>query len=246
MQGNVGIVTGGASGIGEGVVRRLLREGARVYAVDVDADAIGRIRASCATNELIAVLADITNERVASEVVSRCICESGRIDFLVNVAGVMQPPVPLTELAPKDYERVLAVNLTGSFLFYQATVKAMVQAGTGGAIVNVASTGGFRPVINAGAYIASKHGVIGLTTSAALETAALSIRVNAVCPGVTDTPLFRASVAGGPAEALVKQIPMRRIAHVDEIANAVCWLLSEQASYITGAVLVVDGGISLV
>jgi NAD(P)-dependent dehydrogenase (short-subunit alcohol dehydrogenase family) len=187
---------------------------------------------------------DIRDPGCAQRLVQRCLAATGRLDFLVNVAGVMQPDLPLHQLPLEAFERVLSVNLTGSFLCYRAAAEAMIRLKSGGAILNIVSTGGIRPVPKAGGYVASKHGLVGLTTTAALEVAAYGIRVNAICPGVTDTPLFRASISGsGPADAMKNQIPMRRIAEPREVANAAVWLLGDEASYVTGAVLPVDGGL---
>lgn len=245
MTDRAGIVTGGASGIGEAIVLRMLRDGAAVYAVDRDQAALDRLQAACPGLPLVCVAGDVTDPDCAAAVADRCEKEHGKIDFLVNGAGVMHPALPLHDLAVADFDRVQAVNLKGVFVFYRAVVQRMVAAGTKGAIVNIASTSAFRPVPTAGGYVASKHGVAGLTTSAALEVAPNGIRVNAVCPGVTDTPLFRATMAGGPAEGMIAMIPIRRIAHSDEMANAVAWLLSSEAGYVTGVILPVDGGLSL-
>lgn len=245
MTDRAGIVTGGASGIGEAIVKRLLRDGAKVYAVDRDQAALDNLKADCASPSLICVVGDVADAACAEAVTDRCVKENGAINFLVNAAGVMHPALPLHDLEIADFDRVQAVNLKGVFVFYRAVVHQMIADGTKGGIVNVASTSAFRPVPMAGGYVASKHGVAGMTTSAALEVAASGIRVNAVCPGVTDTPLFRATMAGGPAEGMINMIPVRRIAHSDEMANAVAWLLSDEASYVTGVILPVDGGLSL-
>ena len=241
----IGIVTGGASGIGEAIVKRLLRDGATVFAVDRDQASLDRLQIECPGMPLTCLGGDVTDADFASSGVDRCVKEHGAIDFLVNGAGVMHPTLPLHELSIADFDRVQAVNLKGVFIFYRAVVQQMLAAGTKGSVVNIASTSAFRPVPTAGGYVASKHGVAGLTTSAALEVAPNGIRVNAVCPGVTDTPLFRATMSGGPAEAMVNMIPIRRIAHSDEMANAVSWLISPEASYVTGVILPIDGGLSL-
>lgn len=245
MGNRAAIVTGGASGIGEAIVKRLLRDGIAVYAMDRDQGALDRLKADCAGQPLVCVAGDVTDANFATSLTDRCMADHGAIDFLVNAAGVMHPACPLHELAIEDFDRVQAVNLKGCFIFYRAVTQKMLAAGTKGSIVHIASTAAFRPVPMAGAYAAAKHGLAGLTKSSALEVAPHGIRVNAVCPGVTDTPLFRANLAGGPAEAMVDMIPIKRVAQADEMANAVSWLLSPEASYITGVILPVDGGLSL-
>ncbi|AMK19597.1 MULTISPECIES: SDR family NAD(P)-dependent oxidoreductase [Sphingobium] len=246
MNGKVGIVTGAAKGIGRAVALQLLRDGATVYAFDRDASALQKLTEESGSHPIVSVLGDVDDDQAATELVARCLQETGKVDFLVNVAGIVHPPQPLHELSAADFDRTIAVNLKGYFLFYRAAAEAMIAAGKGGAIVNIASTAGIRPVPRAGAYAASKHGVIGLTTTAALEVAAEGIRVNAICPGVTDTPMLASNAAGGPATGMIDAIPFRRLGQPDDIAAAVAWLISDQASYITGVALPVDGGLSLV
>lgn len=245
MMNMAGVVTGGASGIGEAVALQLLDQGATVVVADRSEEALARLRGIHQSDRLVPAVGDVTDPGFADELVRLC-DDRGGVRFLVNVAGVMHPPLPLHELPLADYERVVDVNMKGSFICYRAVASAMVEAGARGAIVNVVSTAGIRPVATAGGYVGSKHGVVGLTTTAALELAPLGIRVNAVCPGVTDTPLFRANRAGGAAEAMAAMIPLRRVASAAEVAAAVLWLLSDAASYVTGAVIPVDGGLGLV
>jgi len=240
MEGKTGIVAGGASGIGEAVVLALLAAGAGVLAVDCNGAGLERLRALAASPLLRCAVADIAHPEAAGPLVEECLSWRGQVDFLVNSAAVTHAAVNLAALADEAFRRTLAVNLTGTFLMMQAAAAKMTA---GGAIVNVASTAGIRPVARAGAYSASKHGVVGLSSTAALELAQQGVRVNVVCPGVTDTPLFRAT--GASVDPLRSLIPMGRIARPEEIAAAVVWLLSDQASYVTGAVLSVDGGLAL-
>jgi NAD(P)-dependent dehydrogenase (short-subunit alcohol dehydrogenase family) len=244
-----GIVTGGASGIGEATVRRLLKEGARVVAFDRDLRRLEGLSASIGRSELCVLSGDVASPRGVEGAVDACVKFAGGVDFLVNAAGITHAATPLHELPVDEFKRIIDVNLTGTFLAMRAAVAAMVAAGKGGAIVNIASTGAIRPPRNAGAYSASKFGVAGLTGSAAIELASFGIRVNAVCPGVTDTPLFRAIVGESgdtsPAKILQDKIPIGRLGRADEIANAVVWLLSEESSYVTGSLIPVDGGLLL-
>jgi len=245
MKGKTGIVTGGASGIGQAVTETLLEAGATVHVLDFNQASLDRMAGRFPGGALIAAHIDVSDAVAVEHVTQEIVDRASRVDFLVNAAGIVHPPVPLHEVVIDDFHRVQAVNHFGTFTLYRAVARHMIAAG-GGAIVNVSSTAGIRPVPNAGAYVASKHGVIGMTTTGALELARHGVRVNAVCPGVIDTPMFRANRdSGGPAEAISQMIPMGRLGQPAEVAAMIAWLLSDQASYVTGAVIPVDGGVAL-
>jgi NAD(P)-dependent dehydrogenase (short-subunit alcohol dehydrogenase family) len=167
----------------------------------------------------------------------------GRLDIGINNAGIGSNWKRLADYELEDWDRVLAVNLTGVFLCMRQQLKQMLQQGSG-AIVNVASIAGLRGLANSAAYTASKHGVVGLTKAAALEYAKQHIRINAVCPVFTRTPLFEALFDVNPTyeERIKKNIPMRRYGQPEEIAQAILWLCSDRADFITGHALPIDGG----
>jgi NAD(P)-dependent dehydrogenase (short-subunit alcohol dehydrogenase family) len=244
MKGKTAIVTGGASGMGEAVVRQLLDKGANILAVDRDPRALERLVARSGCDRLIPVEADIALEATAAALVETCRGKFGNVRFLVNCAGITRMPVPFEATQLSDFELVGAVNLRGTFLTMRAVIPHMKESG-GGSIVNISSTAGIRPLTQATAYTASKWGVIGISLTAALETAAAGIRVNVVCPGITDTPMLH-GMAGDHTTELAAGTPMRRIGKPEEIANAVTWLLSDAASFVTGVVMPVDGGLALV
>lgn len=239
-----GIVTGGGSGIGEATVQRLLSEGARVIAVDRDPLALDAMSKKFRGPNLTTLKVDVTDDAQVTTAISQCIEEFKRIDFLVNSAGVTLLPIPIYDLKTSEIDRMLEVNLKGTFLVMQKALVQMRKSGSG-SIVNVASTAGIRPMGSVSPYVASKYGVVGLTMAAALECAPDGIRVNAVCPGVTATPMYFSSPKEYGDQA-AKVTPLRRMAQPNEIANAIVWLLSAEASYVTGAALPVDGGLALI
>jgi NAD(P)-dependent dehydrogenase (short-subunit alcohol dehydrogenase family) len=166
------------------------------------------------------------------------------LDGAFNNAGITGPTVKLLDIDPKEWAQVLAVNLTGVFSCVQAEIAQMVQQEAGGSIVNTASICGLVALPHATAYNSAKHGVIGLTKSAAVEYGPKKIRVNAVCPGFIDTPML-AKGAGASQEVLdgvVRQLPIRRIADPSEVADVVAWLMSPHSSYVTGVAMPIDGG----
>ncbi|MGH9137024.1 MAG: SDR family NAD(P)-dependent oxidoreductase [Acidimicrobiales bacterium] len=227
----VALVTGGASGIGAATVELLRKQGATVVAADVNvAEGIEPL--------------DVTDETAVDALIARVVDEHGRLDLAANCAGVAQPDVHLVSTPTDVWRRVLAVNLEGLFLCLRAELRAMLANGSG-SIVNVASAAGVRGVPRFGAYAASKHGVIGLTKTAALETVRKGVRVNVVCPGTTDTPMLRSNPDGRWENAAARD-PMGRLAEPNEIAEAIVWLLSDRASFVSGATLEADGGVAAI
>jgi len=189
---------------------------------------------------------DVALESEVEAAVARAASEFGRLDLAVNCAGIRGEAASLVDCTNDNWNRVLAVNLTGVWFCMKHQIKAMLAAG-GGAIVNCSSIGGLIGARNIAAYIAAKHGVLGLTKTAALEYAPHSIRVNAVCPGVVDTPMLAGLVAetGVSTSALAARTPLARLGTPAEIASAVLWLLSTGAAFVTGHALVADGGRTL-
>lgn len=243
-QNLVGIVTGGASGIGEACVRGLVESGHAVVIADYDLD-----RAEQLVEELgdrtLAVQVDVTSEEDAVNMVRVAVEHFGRLDFAVNNAGTGNRDASLVgDIGLQEWRRLMSVNLDGVFLSVAAEAKQMERSG-GGSIVNIASVMGVVATRGAGAYVASKHGVVGLTKAAALDYAPAGIRVNAIGPGYVETPMLVGRLAGEPTDArreIEGRHPIGRIAKPEEIATAVAYLVSPGASFITGAYLPVDGG----
>jgi len=244
--GKVALVTGGSSGIGQEVCFALAREGAKVIVAarrqaEGEATAL-RIRAE--GGEALFAAADVTQADSVRNMVRRGVERYGRLDVAFNNAGITgSTNRTIVEFEEADFDQTLAINLKGAWLCMKYEIPELLRAG-GGSIVNCASTAGLRGGARASAYYTSKHGLIGLTKSVALEYAAQGVRINAICPGMTDTELVARQSAAAPEKfaALRQRIPMGRTAAVSEIASAVLWLCSDEASYSTGAVLSVDGG----
>ena len=242
VEDKVVIVTGGGSGIGEAAALRLARGGAHVIIADMNAAhgtrVVQKIQGMGEKAKYIAV--DVSKEEQVEAMVRSVIEDCGRLDAAFNNAGIGTMPASVTDTSEADWARVISVNLTGVFLCIKHEIRAMLKTG-GGAIVNTASVGGLRGVPMQIAYSASKHGVIGITRTIAAEHAKAGIRVNAVCPGVVDTP---ATSGMGIDWNTVVPVPMGRIAQASEVADMVFWLLSEQSSYVTGQALAIDGGMT--
>jgi 3alpha(or 20beta)-hydroxysteroid dehydrogenase len=244
----VALVTGGGSGIGATVAARLAEGGARVVIADLD----GKAAAAQATSlgaAATAVAADVSDEADVRACIETALDAFGRLDIVHNNAGITGPAKHLLEIETADFDRVLAVNARGVFLVLRESFRHFTELGQAGAIVNTSSVAGLRGYRMRTPYSASKHAVVGLTKVAALEGAAHGIRVNAVCPGPIETP-FIASVArewgGGDIEKgraeMSDSVPLQRLGTPDEAAALVCWLLSDEASYMTGAIVPIDGG----
>lgn len=237
----VAIVTGAASGIGAATARVLAAEGARVIVADVDAEGGRRVAGEIGGSfEAVDVADGARMERLFGDVAT----SHGRLDVLVSNAFASAFG-PLESLSGEGWMRTLDVTLTAVFTGLRLAAPVMRRQGRG-AIVNVASISGMGGDRGLAAYNAAKAGVINLTRTAALELARAGIRVNAVCPGLIDTPAFRRAVARAPERASAARdgIPMRRLGEPDEVAHAILFLASDDASYVTGTTLVVDGGLT--
>jgi len=239
----VALVTGGASGIARAVAIRFAQEGAAVMLADADErggmDTAGQICAS-GGRALFAQL-DVSDPHKVKQVVQRTIDELGDLHILFNGAGILAYGTVL-ETTDEAWNRLMAVNLTGTFLCGKAVLGHMVEKGRG-AIINVASTTGSHDACaHAAAYVTSKGGVTLLTRSMAIDYARQGIRVNAICPGPTDTPMLRKALSPQELEAFAKTFPMNRLGRPEEIAGAALFLASDDASFVTGAILHVDGG----
>ncbi|MFF9607245.1 glucose 1-dehydrogenase [Streptomyces sp. NPDC014684] len=243
--GQVALVTGAASGMGLATARAFAHAGAAVVLADLDRPAAEAAAKSLTDDghQALGVGCDVADEDQAQAMVERAVQTFGRLDMAFNNAGIQVPPTDAAEERAEDFDRVNAVNLRGIWTCQKHELRQMRTQGSG-AIVNCSSLGGLVGLPERAAYHASKHGVIGLTRSAAVEYAARGIRINAVCPGTIDTPMV-AGMLEGQAEAMaeiMKQQPIGRLGTAEEIANAVLWLCSPAATFVIGVALPVDGG----
>jgi NAD(P)-dependent dehydrogenase (short-subunit alcohol dehydrogenase family) len=245
MAGSVAVVTGASAGIGRATALAFARAGTRVVVADVQREA-GEETARLIREgggEAVFVHTDDSLDAEAEAWVRSALETFGRLDFAFNNAGIEGQSAPAAECTRENWDRVLAINLTGVWLCMRHEIRQMLLQG-GGSIVNCSSVAGLVGFAGIAAYTASKHGMVGLTRAAALDYAQQGIRVNAVCPGVIRTAMVERFTHGDPqAEAaLVAREPMGRMGTPDEIAAAVLWLCSDAASFVTGQALAVDGG----
>lgn len=249
IRGRVALVTGAATGIGRASAEAFAAAGASVAVVDVDAAGADVVAADLAARlgvEAAGFPCDLADEDQVAATVAAIVSRFGRLDIAHNNAGISPVTGGVVDCPRELWDAVLAVNLTGVWLGMKHQIPAML-AGGGGAIVNTASGNVGKTTLGSPAYIASKHGVVGITRAAALELAGQGVRVNAISPGATRTTMVSDKVAQGAYtwEAMAGASPMGRLAEPAEIAAAAVWLCSEAASFVTGSILTVDGGTTL-
>ena len=239
LENKVVVVTGAASGIGRETVRKALGEGARVTGVDRDADGLAALDAD---PRLTTLAGDVADEAFIAE----AIAAADGLNGLATIAGISESGVALTDIEPEVWDRIFAINVKATWRWMVAAVPAMRRAG-GGSVVTIASQLAFGGGTLHAAYIASKGAIVSLTKTAAFELAADGIRVNAVAPGATETAMFNRSLSrqddpDAARERSRTRHAMQRFGRPEEIANGVCWLLSDEASFATGTTLLLDGG----
>ncbi|MBI5601905.1 MAG: SDR family oxidoreductase [Deltaproteobacteria bacterium] len=250
MTGKVALVTGATSGIGRATALAFAKEGAWVVAVGDSNVAGGKETVALvegAGSQGLFVKCNVSKKEEVQHLILTTLKEFGRLDYACNNAGVQQQMALLAEIDEAEWDRIIAINLRGVFLCMKYEIQQMVKQGNG-VIVNISSMGGLAaPSPGLSSYIASKHGVIGLTKAAAIEYARTGIRVNTVCPGVIETGMtaqFAAKASEEMMQLLVNMHPVGRFGKPEEVACAVIWLCSDLAAFVTGSSVVVDGGVT--
>ena len=239
----IAFITGAAKGIGKSTAAFLASKGCKVYITDIDLPVLEKTTKEFKKEgfNVVASLLDVCDAEAVEKQIQKIVLQEGNLHYCVNNAGIQGPIAPLTQISIEDWERTLKVNLSSVFYCLQSQIKALIGLG-GGNIVNVASMAGLNGAALGGPYVASKHGVIGLTKTAAIEVGAYNIRVNAVCPGFINTEM----IDNVPKKILDYttniRVPMKRIGEPEEVAKTIYWLLSSESSYVNGHTMVIDGG----
>jgi NAD(P)-dependent dehydrogenase (short-subunit alcohol dehydrogenase family) len=246
FENKVALVTGAGSGLGLAAARAFAASGASVALADWNEQSVqlAAEELKALGHKALAIRCDVANDAEVEAMVAQTVAAFGRLDAAYNNAGVQNVLAETADSPREDYDRVMAINLRGVWSSMKFELQQMRRQASG-AIVNCSSLGGLLGGAERGVYHAAKHGVLGLTKSAALEYAARGIRINAVCPGLIWTPMAERMVAGGQGsalEAMVKSVPMGRYGRAEEVADVVLWLCSDAASYVTGQSISVDGG----
>jgi len=246
FEGKVALVTGGGSGIGRATSLAFANEGAKVVIDDINVEGGEETLAMVkrAGGEAIFVKANVSKATEVEPLVQKAIDTYGRLDCAYNNAGVGEPLKRVHKTSEDNWDRVMATNLKGVYLCMKYEIPHMLKQGKG-AIVNTSSLAGLKGLSGQAAYVASKHGVVGLTKSAAIEYATLGIRINCICPGVINTPLIAPNMKDRPhvEKGYIDMEPIGRLGKPEEIASAVLWLCSDEASFAIGSIFSVDGGV---
>lgn len=245
FENQVALVTGAASGMGLAAVKNFAESGAAVALLDINKAAVDAIEQEMTLSgyTVLAIQCDVTDEEQVKSAIETIVLTFGRLDVAFNNAGVQSPAIEIADCSNEEYDRILSINLRGVWNCMKYELQHMREQG-GGAIVNNSSLGGLVGVAGRAAYHAAKHGILGLTKSSALEYATKGIRINAVCPGIIDTPMV-AEMLKGETEVMnemMRDVPMQRLGKAEEIADVVLWLCSSGASFVIGQAIAVDGG----
>lgn len=251
LKDKIAVITGAAAGIGLETAQIFLREGARVALVDLDEDDLKSAADSLGQpDDVLTIAADVSSPEDAARYVAATLDRFGRIDVFFNNAGIEGRVAPIVDQRIEDFDRVMAVNVRGSFLGLQHVLPGMIARGSG-SVINMSSIAGLQGSANAAPYITSKHAIVGLTRAAAIEAAAANVRVNSVHPSPVNTRMmrsleegFRPGDAGAAQKQLEATIPLARYGESSDVANLVLFLASDDAAFITGGQYPVDGGLA--
>jgi NAD(P)-dependent dehydrogenase (short-subunit alcohol dehydrogenase family) len=251
MKDKVALITGASSGIGRATAEAFAAKGARIVVAARREDELASLVSEIGARggQATAIRTDVSVANDVERMVAHAVETFGRLDYAVNNAGIEGQWALISDLPEEEWDRVLGINLKGTFLCLKYESRAMLAGGHGGSIVNVGSVNSFLGFASGSAYVASKHGLIGLTTSASAELAPQGIRVNLICPGIVDTPMHRRA-RGAIGDDLYDQVLQhsvhtRRAGRPEEIARSILFLCSDEASYVTGTTLTPDGGFTL-
>ena len=240
-QRRVALVTGASSGIGRATAQAFIARGYATVLVDRDQDAGLQVEAQLRkSGECTFIRCDVTDDQAVRHAVARAVATYGQLNVAFNAAGIDGEGAATADCSIENWNRVLAIDLTGLWYCMRHEIPQLLKTG-GGAIVNCASVAGLVGAPFVPAYVAAKHGVVGLTKAAALEYARQGIRINAVCPGMIDTPMSRKGMSPEVRDALLKESPTGRLGEASEVASAVLWLCDESASFVNGQAIAVDG-----
>lgn len=248
FENKVALVTGAGSGIGLDAAREFAVAGAAVVLADIDEAAVSAAAQAliAAGHKALAIRCNVADEDDVATMVERTIAAFGRLDVAFNNAGIQVPVAETADASGADFDHIIGINLRGVWNCMKYELRHMRTQGSG-AIVNTSSQAGLVGTAGLGAYTASKHGVIGLTRSAALEYAAMGIQINAICPGAVDTPMVKQALIDEPEtmKGVIAAIPVRRLGRTEEIASAVLWLCTPGAGFVTGQAIAIDGGFTI-
>lgn len=254
LKGKVALITGGGTGLGADFAKRFVAEGAKVVITGRRREPLEKVAAGLPKDSVLIFQGDVSDQKQAQEMVDATISFGGKIDVLVNNAGI-DPAGTVVDIPVEQWQKIIDINLTGPFLLMKAAIPNMIKNG-GGSIINIASLAAVRCIPAMPAYSAAKSGLIGLSQATALDYGREKIRVNVVCPGPIQTEMLEHSMAGlaetlntdinGALYTLTKFIPLRRPATPDEVSGAVVFLASDESAFITGTVIMVDGGACIV
>lgn len=249
MENKVALITGAAQGIGFATARAFAEAGASVALADWDKELVNKAAEQLTADgyKALPVVCDVSDDAQVKAMVDKTVETFGGLDAAFNNAGIQNVLADAADQTREDFDRVTGINLRGVWSCMKYELQQMRKQGNG-AIVNCSSIGGILGGAQRGTYHAAKHGVIGLTKSAALEYAAQGIRINSICPGIIHTPMVDKMMAGGQQEvldAMIESVPAKRLGKPEEIVSAVLWLCSDMASFVVGHTLVVDGGYSI-
>ncbi len=254
LNGRTALVTGGGTGLGIAFAKRLISEGAKVVITGRRKEVLEKAAEGLPKGSILTLKGDVSKWEEAQSMVEATVNFGGKIDILVNNAGI-DPAGTITEIPVEQWQQIIGINLTGSFFMMKASIPEMIKNG-GGSIINIASLAAVRAIPAMPGYMSSKAGIIGLTQSAALDYGYAKVRANVVCPGPIQTDMLESGMEGlaktlntdiaGALSALTRYTPLRRVASPEEVTGAVAFLASDDSSFVTGAVLMVDGGACIV